>query len=152
MLAANFILGALMLTPWALWEAATLPPGGANLTPKIIGAVLYIGLGASLAAYFLWGRAMELAGPNLAGLVYFSLPFFCGLEAAPLPERTRHLVPRRLRNPHHHRHHPRHPLPRPRLTPPPRRAAEPGGEKGGVAGRVIGVRLYCLRRLKGKIP
>ncbi len=84
MLAATFLTGAALLVPWALWEAAGLPPGGAQLTPKVVGAVLYIGIGASLAAYFLWGRAVELAGPNLAGLIYFSLPLFSGLEAAVL--------------------------------------------------------------------
>jgi drug/metabolite transporter (DMT)-like permease len=49
-----------------------------------VGAVLYIGVGASVAAYFLWARALEQAGPTMAGLIYYTLPLFSGLEAVAL--------------------------------------------------------------------
>ncbi|MCK9240167.1 DMT family transporter [Desulfocurvus sp.] len=82
LLTATFALGAAGLVPWALWEAWALPPGSGELTPQVLGAVLYIGVGASVAAYFLWGRALEQAGPTVAGLIYYTLPLFSGLEAA----------------------------------------------------------------------
>lgn len=84
LLAATFALGAAGLVPWALWEAHGLPPGGTPVTPAVVGAVLYVGVMASVAAYFLWGRALEQAGPTAAGLIYYTLPLFSGLEAAVL--------------------------------------------------------------------
>jgi drug/metabolite transporter (DMT)-like permease len=84
LLTATFALGAAGLVPWALWEAWSLPPGGAQVTLRVVGAVLYIGVGASVAAYFLWARALEQAGPTMAGLIYYTLPLFSGLEAVAL--------------------------------------------------------------------
>ena len=43
--------------------------------------VLYVGLGASLAAYGLWNKAVVAIGPSLSGLIYYSLPLFSGLAA-----------------------------------------------------------------------
>lgn len=78
-LAGVFLAGLLMLTPWALWEWVAVRPG---LPPvHTVGAILYVGIGASLAAFLLWNRAIASIGPTRAGLVYYSLPAFCGLEA-----------------------------------------------------------------------
>ena len=78
-LLATFGLGVAMLAPWAAWEAWSR--GLPEPTPALIGSVLYVGLGASLASYWCWNRAVALAGPSRAGMVYYSLPLFCGLEA-----------------------------------------------------------------------
>jgi drug/metabolite transporter (DMT)-like permease len=78
-LAATFLLGLLMLAPWAAWEWTVHPPalpGG-----RVLGAVLYIGVGASLLSYLFWNRAVAAIGPSRTGMVYYLLPVFCGVEA-----------------------------------------------------------------------
>ena len=78
-LEANFILGWVMLLPWAFWEwsYAPLQPVGTD----VIIVMLYVGIGAALLAYFAWNMAIEAIGPAKAGIVYYSLPVFCGIEA-----------------------------------------------------------------------
>lgn len=78
-LLSTFGLGVLCLAPWAAWEV--LRSGLPSPTPHIVGAVLYIGIGASLAAFFLWNKAVAALGPSRAGIIYYSLPAFSGLEA-----------------------------------------------------------------------
>ena len=68
-----------MLVPLAALELSLAPPPRFNA--GVIGAILYIGLGASLLSYFLWNRAVAVIGPSNAGAVYYSLPLFSGLEA-----------------------------------------------------------------------
>lgn len=80
MLGASFGLGLVMLLPWTILEQAAQP--GAQLTMQTMGAVLYIGLGASLAAFWLWNMALERIGPANAGFIYYCLPLFAGLEAS----------------------------------------------------------------------
>ncbi|NJB67027.1 drug/metabolite transporter (DMT)-like permease [Desulfobaculum xiamenense] len=79
-LTTTFGLGALMLVPWAAWEWSA---GGVELhvTGQLVGAVLYIGAGASLFSFWCWNRAVEHIGPSMAGAVYYSLPLFSGIEA-----------------------------------------------------------------------
>lgn len=74
-----FGMGIVFLLPWAGWEmdAAGFP----TLTPGAMGAILYVGLGASLAAYALWNKAVATIGPSLSGLIYYSLPLFSGVTA-----------------------------------------------------------------------
>ncbi len=74
-----FILGLLFLSPWALWEV--LYGETAIFTPQAIGAILYIGIGASLISFLLWNRAVLLIGPARSGFIYYSLPLFSGVEA-----------------------------------------------------------------------
>ncbi len=78
-LAATFGLGLFMLIPGAAWECARtgLPPA----TPAVIGGVLYAGLGASLFSFWCWSRAIAAIGAGRASVIYYSLPFFCGVEA-----------------------------------------------------------------------
>lgn len=78
-LMSTFILGLVMLIPWAGLEI--LFKGLPNLNLDIVGSVLYIGVGASLAAFFLWSKAIEIIGPSTAGLIYYTLPLFSGLGA-----------------------------------------------------------------------
>ncbi|WP_078715648.1 DMT family transporter [Paucidesulfovibrio gracilis] len=80
LLGASFGLGLLMLLPWTALEVAFGPVP--QFSPTVFGSILYIGLGASLAAYWLWSCALEDIGPSQAGLIYYSLPLFSGLEAA----------------------------------------------------------------------
>lgn len=78
-LGANFVLGWIMLVPWVVWEWSSVPP--VLPAPHVLGAVLYIGIGASLMAYFFWNKAIATIGPAKAAIVYYSLPLFCGIEA-----------------------------------------------------------------------
>jgi len=78
-LTASFGIGLGMLIPWSMGELMLY--GAPDLTPTILGAVLYIGLGASLLAYMCWNGAISRIGPAKAGMVYYSLPLFSGLEA-----------------------------------------------------------------------
>lgn len=75
----TFFAGWVMLVPWLLWTQVGTP--WPTMTGPVIGAVLYIGLCASLAAYFFWNRAVATIGPARAGFIYYSLPVFTGLEA-----------------------------------------------------------------------
>lgn len=78
-LAATFILGLAMIAPWAVWEWAGIPPAAPS--GRVLGAVVYVGLGASLLSYLFWNKAVAAIGPANAGAVYYSLPLFSGLEA-----------------------------------------------------------------------
>lgn len=71
--------GLVFLVPWAGWEITV---GGApEITPTAVICILYVGLGASLAAYAMWNSAVATIGPSLAGLIYYSLPLFSGVTA-----------------------------------------------------------------------
>lgn len=78
-LGANFVLGWIMLVPWALWEWTYAPPS--IPAPHVLGVFLYIGIGASLMAYLFWNYAIAAIGPAKSAVVYYSLPLFCGIEA-----------------------------------------------------------------------
>lgn len=79
-LTATFAIGVVGILPMLAWELGN----GAQLTvtPTVVGAVLYIGIGASLLAYLCWSIAVERIGPAKSALVYYSLPLFSATEAA----------------------------------------------------------------------
>lgn len=74
-----FGTGIIFLIPWAGWEMFT--HGLPSITLGAAGAILYVGLGASLAAYAMWNSAVTSIGPSLAGLIYYTLPLFSGVSA-----------------------------------------------------------------------
>ncbi|MBL3582538.1 DMT family transporter [Oleidesulfovibrio alaskensis] len=78
-LVATFIPGLIMLTPAYVADAWAGP--AVQFTPLVVGCLLYIGLGASLTAYFLWNKAVGILGSSLAGVLYYSIPVFAGLAA-----------------------------------------------------------------------
>lgn len=78
-LLALFGPGIIFLIPWAGWEAAV--HGMPVITAEMTWCILYVGLGASLAAYALWNKAVAAIGPSLAGIIYYTLPLFSGLAA-----------------------------------------------------------------------
>lgn len=71
-----FGVGIVFLIPWAGWELVAI--GHPRIRMATAGAILYVGLGASLAAYALWNKAVATIGPSLSGLIYYSLPLFSG--------------------------------------------------------------------------
>jgi drug/metabolite transporter (DMT)-like permease len=78
-LTATFLFGLLMLVPWAAWEWASQPLTMPGVT--VIGSLVFTGIGPALLAYVCWTRAVAAIGPVKAGIVYYSLPLFSGIEA-----------------------------------------------------------------------
>ena len=73
---STFILGLVFLFPFFLWEQTTVNQSFLNQTT--IPAILYVGVFASLCAFVLWNKAIVVLGPSRAGMVYYTLPLFCG--------------------------------------------------------------------------
>ena len=78
-LGTTFLLGVVPLIPAAFLEQAFYPQW--EMTPAIVGSVLYIGIGASIVSYFLWTRAVTIVGPVTSSFIYYALPAFSGIEA-----------------------------------------------------------------------
>lgn len=78
-LAVLFVIGLLPLIPASIFEQGYHPAW--NVTSGIVGATIYIGLGASLAAFFLWNSAVMVIGPGTASLFQYLLPVFSGIGA-----------------------------------------------------------------------
>jgi len=78
-LSSMFILGWLFLVPWVGWELTGVK--SISFSTTAIGAIVYLGVGPGLLAFFCWNRAIAIIGPVRAGLVYYCLPLFSGVEA-----------------------------------------------------------------------
>jgi drug/metabolite transporter (DMT)-like permease len=78
-LGMTFFIGVIPLIPAALVEQLYCPQW--QMTPGIVGAALYTGLGASLAAFFLWNSAVTLIGPGTSSLFQYLIPVFSGITA-----------------------------------------------------------------------
>ncbi len=76
---STFALGTAFLLPAFLWERSVSEP--LVLDALSGGAVLYVGVFASLAAFVSWNKAIERIGNSKAGVVYYSLPVWSGLVA-----------------------------------------------------------------------
>ncbi len=76
---STFILGLLFLFPFFAWEYLTSPP--LVFEARTLGAILYLGVFASLTAFFLWNNAIQTVGPARAGMIYYTLPLFSGILA-----------------------------------------------------------------------
>ncbi|XXJ19769.1 DMT family transporter [Desulfovibrio caledoniensis] len=78
-LGATFLIGTVPLVPAALIEQCFAPAW--TFTPAVLGAVLYIGVLASLVAFFLWNSAIMHIGPGNAALFQYFMPVFSGIGA-----------------------------------------------------------------------
>jgi drug/metabolite transporter (DMT)-like permease len=85
-----FILGWLFLVPWFALEIIEVK--SISFSPTAIGAIIYLGVGPSLLAYFCWNRAIVIIGPVRTGLVYYCLPLFGGVESFLLLNESVHWV------------------------------------------------------------
>ena len=72
-------LGLILLAPLVALEAVT--DGLPNPSNSLLVSVLYLGLGPSLASYFMWTKAVTIIGPTPCGFIYYTLPVFAGIEA-----------------------------------------------------------------------
>lgn len=82
LLTAFIIVGLAALTPLFLWHAQHAPvlAGG----PKVLGAIAYTGLLASLVAFYFWNRGVVAVGAATAGQYSYLIPLFTALMAIPL--------------------------------------------------------------------
>lgn len=78
-LLTTFGLGVVMLVPGVVWEWAQGMQF--SFSPAVVGSIAYVGVGASLISFWCWNRAVDIIGPSHAGIVYYSLPLFSGVEA-----------------------------------------------------------------------
>lgn len=79
-LLSTFIFGLISLLPLYIWERAIYGVGDFNHTAIL--SILYVGIFASLAAFFMWNKAILSIGPAKTALVYYSLPIYSGITAA----------------------------------------------------------------------
>jgi len=76
---STFILGLIMLFPFFILDTLISTPPVFEI--KIILAIFYVGIFASLSAFVLWNEAVAAVGPSKAGMVYYTLPLFSGFLA-----------------------------------------------------------------------
>lgn len=72
-------MGLVPLVPLSIVELCL--GGSVAVTGETVWSVLYVGIGASLFSFWAWGKAIVRLGPGNASIIYYSLPFFCGLGA-----------------------------------------------------------------------
>ena len=79
LLAVLVTIGSMLLLPFYLWEFATV--GGFDLKIEQMGILVYMGVFASVLAFYFWNKGIELLGPNVTILFLYLLPVFAGLQA-----------------------------------------------------------------------
>lgn len=75
----TFLTGSLLLLPFYLWESQQTAP--ITWTSELIFAILYLGLGTSVAAFLLWNIAIARLGAARTALFGNLIPLFSSLEA-----------------------------------------------------------------------
>ena len=78
-LGTSFLVGWLFLA--LIFFIATDRIPLSSYQPITISGVLYIGIFASVIAYFLWNRSVDLIGPTQASMIYYLIPLFSGILA-----------------------------------------------------------------------
>ena len=66
------VIGLAVLAPFYWWEHVYVRP--VPLAPETFWAVAYLSVVASVIAYMAYNRAVEILGPNVAGLTYYLVP------------------------------------------------------------------------------
>ena len=80
MLSATAIVGTIIILPIML---ITDPPGTLRqLNTEDILVMLYLGIFNSILAYLAWNISLAKIGNLKAGIIYYLLPIFSGIEAA----------------------------------------------------------------------
>ncbi|MBC5839680.1 DMT family transporter [Flavobacterium muglaense] len=76
---ALFVIGTLLLFPFYIVEHLYFKK--VIFDAKTFYAAAYVGVFASLIAYYLWNEAIILIGTNKTALIYYLIPVFSGLLA-----------------------------------------------------------------------
>lgn len=79
LLLAVAAIGLVALFPGYLLEYALI--GGFTPTPSALAAIAYVGIAASVAAFWCWNRGVAAVGANKAGLFLHLMPVFAALLA-----------------------------------------------------------------------
>ena len=74
-----FSFGTLLLFPFFVWEVLNTDPIAWNW--KLVGIIIYLGLGASVICYLLWNGAIARLGSPRTALFGNLIPIFSTLEA-----------------------------------------------------------------------
>jgi drug/metabolite transporter (DMT)-like permease len=72
-------MGTLILLPFYLWELGET--GMMELSAASLGSIAYVGVVASVAAFFLWGKGVAALGAARAGLYLHLMPVFTSVLA-----------------------------------------------------------------------
>lgn len=74
-----FSLGTILLVPFHFWEISNAAPINWNI--KLLLAILYLGIGASVICFFIWNIAIHKLGAGRTALFGNLIPVFSSLEA-----------------------------------------------------------------------
>jgi drug/metabolite transporter (DMT)-like permease len=74
-----FSLGALMLLPFYIWEAGRYPR--VHWNTELVGAIIYLGLGASVICFLIWNIAINRLGAGRTALFGNLIPVSSSIEA-----------------------------------------------------------------------
>ena len=74
-----FLIGTVLLLPFYLYELKT--EGGFEFNIQNIGAIFYLGLGASVICFLLWNKSIANLGAGRASLFGNLIPVFSSIEA-----------------------------------------------------------------------
>lgn len=72
-------IGGVCLMPFYIWETIYITP--VPFTLKAWSIYLYVGIAASMIAWFFWQYSVETIGPVKTSLIYYSMPIFSGVLA-----------------------------------------------------------------------
>lgn len=75
-----FSFGTIMVLPFFAWEMSTT--AAVNWNYKLVSAVLFLGLGASVICFFIWNIAIGKLGAGRTALFGNLIPIFSSIEAA----------------------------------------------------------------------
>lgn len=76
------ITGTLFLLPFFLQDLLIGDGSKQIFNGRILIAILYVGIFASLAAFLLWNKAIAIVGPVRTGMIYYLLPLFSSILAS----------------------------------------------------------------------
>ncbi|HWL23393.1 MAG TPA: DMT family transporter [Ureibacillus sp.] len=76
----SIVIGAIMLLPFSAYELATLE-SPIIWSGKTIGAILYVGIFASIVAFLSWNKGVVAIGANRAGIFLNLIPVFATIFA-----------------------------------------------------------------------
>jgi len=73
-------LGIIILLPFAIWEYTTTP-NAITLSFSTVGAILYVGIFASIVAFLSWNKGVVALGANRASIFLNFIPLFASIFA-----------------------------------------------------------------------
>jgi drug/metabolite transporter (DMT)-like permease len=74
-----FLVGTIILLPFYIYELNN--KGGILITASNIGAILYLGLGASVICFLIWNKTISILGTGRTALFGNLIPVFSSIEA-----------------------------------------------------------------------